>query len=73
MPDVNWKCGNCFFLSGANQCRRTAPSQDASSVWPSMSLTDWCGEFVPKDQATAELLPEPPPVVLPGLIGPKRT
>lgn len=50
-------CGNCVFLKpneiGARTgiCRRKAPSPnvtqlgDANAVWPSVYLTDWCGEY----------------------------
>ncbi|MEM1037678.1 MAG: hypothetical protein AAGI14_13060 [Pseudomonadota bacterium] len=48
-------CGQCkFFNDSDGECRRYAPqprSEDTRAQWPSVSETEWCGEFVKADSA----------------------
>ncbi|MEM1390919.1 MAG: hypothetical protein AAGG45_07540 [Pseudomonadota bacterium] len=43
-------CGDCkFFNQTETECRRYAPqpsANDTRAQWPSVSETEWCGEFV---------------------------
>lgn len=45
-------CGGCRYWQHG-QCRRHAPTPDADwaeAVWPLTEATDWCGEWVARDE-----------------------
>ncbi|MGB7406828.1 MAG: hypothetical protein WA906_14165 [Pacificimonas sp.] len=48
-------CSNCqFFNSSETECRRYAPqpaADDKKAHWPTVSASDWCGEFKEADGA----------------------
>jgi hypothetical protein len=47
--DLRPGCLSCKFLIGA-QCRRNPPKVHVTgdSVWPRVSASDWCGEWISK-------------------------
>ena len=60
------RCGDCrYFDAPSGECRRYAPRPgEQPTVFPGVSIDDWCGEFAPKGEeapgpeAPADLLRE---------------
>lgn len=55
IPQVDGKGRAINNIMGADfvQCRRHPPTivdgnDNAFSLWPAVSMDDWCGEFIPK-------------------------
>jgi len=54
------RCGDCrYFDAPSGECRRYAPRPgEQPTVFPGVSIDDFCGEFAPKGEATLDPMRE---------------